>query len=241
MSEHMNEQLAEHTDGLAAEAAPEEPELTMEQAEAEVDEELARYEAALEAAQNVFTSSEADIPAGARKLDTVRNRPYTYGIIALVALGVLAVMFPQFWIALAITAAVAVALTFFAKNDPVIDVYEGFMVCHKSQQPEKVCIIPNERIHYWKVVEAYSSIIQVYFEDPELMHAFDGLEGLEGQQPLRCANVHSLNAFRVEALLKKHYAKKELSEVRRGDEPSLVDLIKARRAQKKAEREARGK
>lgn len=218
-----------------------EPELTMEQAEAQVDEELKRYEDALEAAQNVFTSTEADIPAGARKLATVGNRPYAYGVIALVALGVFAVMFPQFWIALAVMAVVAVGLTLLAKNDPVIDVYDGFMVCHKSQQPEKLCIIPNDRIHYWKVVEAYSSIIQVFYEDPEIMHAFDGLEGLEGQQPLRCANVHSLNAYRVEALLKKFYFKKELAEVQRGDQPSLVELIKARHAQKKAEREARGK
>ena len=128
-----------------------------------------------------------------------------FGILALV---VLIFMMPQYWIALSLAIVGCVVVFFLSKNEPVLDIYEGFMVCHKKGDPDRVCIIPDEHLIYWQLVPGNTSVIQIYFADET--NAENAL----------CVTIHTINIYQASNALDRYRREKALVEIRRAADRS---------------------
>lgn len=215
-------------DGIDVKGDPESLEAAFEQADREIDEALAAERARIEESvsnRDVFVNTLADVPAGARPIAKVRNRPYTYFIFGMVALAVIAyvcwMVRPGYLIGVGIIAALVVGLTFFIDNRPVIDIYEDFVVVYKERDPEKVCIIPNERILYWTVVQQYTSVVEIFIKDE-----------VDPEKTV-CVPIHSLNTYKVSGLLDHHMRDKALVEIQREMDRRKREQARRERAAKK--------
>ena len=153
--------------------------------------------------RDIYTQSVSDIPADAKCLEKVRNRPRAYVFFGILALAIFIIMAPQYWIVLSIVIALCIVVFFLSKNEPVLDIYEDFLVCYKHGDPQKVCIIPNDKIIYWQLVSGNTSVIQILFEDDE-----------DAENAL-CATIHTINSFQASNALDRFYREKALVEIRR--------------------------
>lgn len=153
--------------------------------------------------RDIYDQTTDDVPKDAKRLESVRNRPVAYVAFGILALVVFIVMAPQYWIGLTIAIILCLVVFFLSKNEPVLDIYEGFMVCHKKGDPDRVCIIPDERLIYWQLVSGNTSVIQIYFAD-----ATDPEKAL-------CATVHTINSFQASNALDHFHREKALVEIRR--------------------------
>ena len=153
--------------------------------------------------KDIYVQSVEDIPQGAKLLESVKNRPIAYVGFGILALVVLIFMMPQYWIALSLAIVGCVVVFFLSKNEPVLDIYEGFMVCHKKGDPNRVCIIPNEHLIYWQLVPGNTSVIQIYFADQT-----------DAENAL-CATVHTINSYQASNALDKYHRDKAIVEIRR--------------------------
>ncbi|MBO4358261.1 MAG: hypothetical protein J5796_00480 [Erysipelotrichaceae bacterium] len=171
---------------------------------------------------DVFVHTASDIPEGAKKIVSVKNRPYTFGAFGLIALLVFFIAVPKYWIAYLVTAIAIIAVVMLVKDIPVLDIYEGFLVCHSKDDPDKLCIIADDELIYWSVIQEYSSIVQLFFNDRSNI------------DNALCVNLHSINSYKVISALEKHYLEKSLSEIRKGVE-------RKNRQKRRAERKKKGK
>lgn len=154
--------------------------------------------------KDIYVKSMADVPKDAKLLESVRNRPIAYVGFGILALVVFILMAPQYWIGLTLAIVACIVIFFLSKNDPVLDIYQGFMVCHKKGEPDRVCIIPDERLIYWQLVPGNTSVIQIYFEDES-----------DAENAL-CATVHTINSYQASNALDRYHREKALVEIRRG-------------------------
>ena len=108
--------------------------------------------------RDIYDKTVADIPADAKLLEAVRNRPRAYVCFGILALAIFIAMAPQYWIALSLAIVGCIAIYLMTKNEPVLEIYDGFMVCHKRGEPDRVCIIPDEQLIYWQLVAGNTSV-----------------------------------------------------------------------------------
>jgi hypothetical protein len=153
--------------------------------------------------RDIYTSTVADIPADAKLLESVKNRPIAYVGLGILALVVFIIMAPQYWIALVIAIIACIAVLFLSNNEPVLDIYEGFIVVHKKDEPEKLCIIPDEHLIYWQLVSSNTSLIQIVFVDET-----DPENALS-------AVVHTINMYQASNALDRYHREKAIVEIRR--------------------------
>ena len=153
--------------------------------------------------RDIYDKTVADIPADAKLLEAVRNRPRAYVFFGILALAIFIAMAPQYWIALSLAIVGCIAIFLMTKNEPVLEIYDGFMVCHKRGEPDKVCIIPDEQLIYWQLVAGNTSVIQVYFEDED------------DPENALCALIHTINSFQASNALDHYHREKALVEIRR--------------------------
>ena len=133
----------------------------------------------------------------------MRNRPRAYVCFGILALAIFIAMAPQYWIALSLAIVGCIVIYLMTKNEPVLEIYDGFMVCHKRGEPDKVCIIPDEQLIYWQLVAGNTSVIQVYFEDED------------DPENALCALIHTINSFQASNALDHYHREKALVEIRR--------------------------
>ena len=153
--------------------------------------------------RDIYNKSVDDIPSGVKCLERIKNRPIYYVGFGILALVIFIFMMPQYWIALSLAIVGCIVIFLITKNEPVLDIYDGFMVCHKRGEPDKVCIIPDEQLIYWQLVAGNTSVIQVYFED-----------GDDPENAL-CAIIHTINSFQASNALDHYHREKALVEIRR--------------------------
>ena len=160
------------------------------------------------AERDAYDKSVADVPAGAKLLESVKNRPIAYVGFGILALAIFIFMAPQYWIALSIAILACVVVFFLSKNEPVLDIYEGFMVCHKKGDPDRMCIIPDEHLIYWQLVPGNTSVIQIYFADET-----------DAENAL-CVTIHTINSYQASNALDRYHREKALVEIRRAADRS---------------------
>jgi len=140
-----------------------------------------------------FPDSVNDIPAGAKPLKTVRNRPYAYASLGLGVLVLFLIMAPKYWIMLTITIVLFVGILFMNGNHPVIGLYDGFIVCYSNIDPRNVKIIKDSDLIDWD-----SSIMGKPYV--EFHYAQDGID--------KHLYLMTINTFGVENALETNYDKK---------------------------------
>ena len=123
---------------------------------------------------------------------------------------------PQYRIGLGIAIVLCIVVAVFIDNHPVLDIYDGFIVCYKGDDPERICIIPAEHLIYWSVASGNTSVVQVFFEDMD-----------DSEQAL-CANVHTINSYQASNALDRYFHEKSYAEIKR-----QADLRKLGRSRKK--------
>ena len=138
-----------------------------------------------------------------KRLESIKNRPLAYTGLSIFALTVFLVAAPQYWIALTIAIAFCIVVFLLVKNDPILDIYEEFIVCHKKEEPNKVCVIPNGHIIYWQVAPDNTSVVQIYFVDEH--NADNAL----------CVTIRAINSYQVSNALEHYHRDKALTEIRR--------------------------
>lgn len=153
--------------------------------------------------RDIYDKTVDDIPADAKRLELVRNRPRAYVFLGIISLAVFIAAAPQYWIVLSLLIVGCLVLFFIAKNEPVLAIYDGFLVCYKRGEPDKVCIIPNDHIIYWQLESGNTSVTQIYFIDET------------DEDNALCAMIHTLNSFQVSNALDHYYREKALVEIRR--------------------------
>lgn len=153
--------------------------------------------------RDIYTQTVADIPKDAKLLESIRNRPRAYVLLGVIALGIFIAMAPQYWIALSIAIVLCIVVFFLSPNEPVLDIYEGFVVCYKRGDTEKVCIIPEDEIIFWQLVSGNTSISQIHFVDKT------------DPENALCATIHTINSFQVTNALDHYFRDKSIVEIRR--------------------------
>ena len=153
--------------------------------------------------RDIYTRTAADIPADAKLLESVKNRPIAYVGFGVLALAIFIVMAPQYWIVLTLTIIACIVVFFLAKNEAVLDIYEGFLVVHKKGDTDKLCIIPNEHLIYWQLVASNTSLIQIVFADET-----DPENALS-------VMVHTINMYQASNALDRYYREKAIVEIQR--------------------------
>ncbi len=166
----------------------------------------------MDAQVDLFSSSVSDIPEGTKLLKRVGNRPYPFMSIALVGVLILGLFMYRYWFVFVAIAVALVVLTCLTRNVPVIGIYEGLLVCHRTDNSDAICIIPNERIVAWNTVSTYDALTQVYFVGSD--EKSDELPDLS-EVELLCINIHSINAYGLQSALKQYYFEKSMTEIRR--------------------------
>ena len=119
----------------------------------------------------LFNKTTADIPAGYKLISHVTNRPYTTTFVAL------AIMAGLLWLSigrstpimiLSIVCLVLFTVTLFIiPNNPIIDVYESFVVAYDKDDPTHIRIIPADKIVVWDVHNEGAGFVQFLEGDPE--------------------------------------------------------------------------
>ena len=153
--------------------------------------------------RDIYDKSVGDIPSGVKCLERIKNRPIYYVGFGILALVIFIIMMPQYWIALSLAIVGCIAIFLITKNEPVLDIYDGFLVCYKRGEPEKVCIIPNDEIIYWQLIAGNTSVIQIMFEDKN------------DPENALCAMIHTINSFQASNALDHFLRDKAVVELRR--------------------------
>ena len=110
----------------------------------------------------LFDKTPDDIPANAVCKKAIRNRPYVYIAVMLAFIILGAIYLPPIRTICIVTAVLVLVLQFFMKDTPVIEFYDGFVVLHEPRDPNKVAIVPDEKLLNWNIESNH--VNNIYFE-----------------------------------------------------------------------------
>ena len=111
----------------------------------------------------IFTDTPNDIPANAVCKKAIKNRPYIMLILMLAFFVIGAIYLPEIRIMCIIFAIIVIiGGLFIMKDTPVIEFYDGFVVLHEPKDPDKIAIVPDEKLMNWNIESNH--INNIYFE-----------------------------------------------------------------------------
>lgn len=108
-----------------------------------------------------------EVPAGAKLLKTIGNRPYFPYIASMILLGIIFLLLPKRWMIIVTIMAFITLTTFLGENYPLVSFYEGFLVVYSRNidgSPADKKLIPNEDFISWEVL-GESNKLQLFYND----------------------------------------------------------------------------
>ena len=110
----------------------------------------------------IFDKTTQDIPANAVCKKKIKNRPYVSTAILLRFIIRGAIYLPTVRVLCTVLAVIVAVLLFVIKDNVVIEFYDGFLVLHEPRDPEKIAIVPDEKLLNWDIESNH--INNIYFQ-----------------------------------------------------------------------------
>jgi hypothetical protein len=184
-----------------------------------------------------FNKTVRDIDHRATVKETVGNRPYSTILTVAAIMIFIGLIMPKLRIGMFIAAAVLVVILYLIPNQPIMKIYDGFLVLYnyvEGKDNPRVAIIPDEDLISWdsKSTIGYNTLFK-YMDNGEIKAI--GLNSINFQGCSSALNKHYHD--KLETIVRLTAYKKEMSKSNKSFGDAVKNLVKLNQDSKKAGKE----